>query len=947
MAQDSSLRATMRLQLHRDFGFDAAREQLPYLARLGISHVYASPILAARSGSMHGYDVVDHGTINPELGGEDALRRFVEALRALGMGLIVDIVPNHMGVGGHANAWWLEVLEWGRDSRYASFFDIDWAVDDPALRGRVAAPFLGKPYGAAIADGEITLQFDIASGRLFVAYYDHHFPLAPQVYAPLLRSAGTALAETAREFRSALAHRGRGARWAAFAEARARFSARHAESAELRDAVAGLLQRYARDEHADAAAETQRREQLQTLCERQHWRLAWWRTAADEINWRRFFDVIDLAALRIEEPAVFEAVHATVLRLYADGLIDGVRVDHVDGLADPRAYCRKLRARLAHLQARRPAALPREPAYLVVEKILAPGEKLASDWRTDGSSGYSFMNEVSAVLHDGDGAAPLSALWSHCSGYSGDFEREVQRSRRRIPQELFAADFDACARALHRLARAQPLTRDWSLAAVRRVLTELLVHFPVYRTYVEAAGRSDADTAIMQAVCAAAQQSCRPGERALVEQIDRWLGGETPATVASAAERRLRLRAIARFQQLTAPVAAKSVEDTAFYRYGVLVSRNEVGADPAQFAIDVETFHQACMTRARRYPRAMLATATHDHKRGEDLRARLAVLSEVPSRWAEQVMRWRNANAARKPRVDGVRGPDATDEYILYQMLVGAWPPGLRADDRDSLRQLATRLAAWQEKAVRESKRRSGWVEPNLAYEAACRGFVEALLDPAQSPDFLVELAAVVDDIAAAGALNGLTQTLLRLTAPGMPDCYQGCEFWDFSLVDPDNRRPVDYAARQAALDIARGDASRLRDWHDGHVKQQLIRRLLALRGELPALFTHGDYRPLRVRGARAAQLLAFTRGLGQEQVLVIAPRLTQALPRADGGLRLADDVWADTRIELPAALRNRRWQSALGDATHTHVADNQLQIPGVLAQWPLAVLRAQQVSQR
>ncbi len=946
MAHESSIRATMRLQLHRDFGFDAAREQLPYLARLGISHVYASPILVARSGSMHGYDVVDHGAINPELGGEAALRRFVEALRALGMGLIVDIVPNHMGVGGHDNAWWLETLEWGRDSPYANFFDIDWAVDDPALRGRVAAPFLGKPYGQAIADDELRLQFDAASGRLLVAYYDHHFPLAPQVYAPLLRSGGTALAEPAREFRDALARRGRSARWAAFAQTRAALAARHAADPAVRAAIAGLLQRYRRQEHATAAAEAQRREQLQRLCERQHWRLAWWRTAADEINWRRFFDVIDLAALRVEEPAVFEAIHAITFRLYAEGLIDGVRVDHVDGLADPRAYCRKLRARLARLQAQRPAALPREPAYLVVEKILAPGEKLASDWRTDGSSGYSFMNEVSAVLHDADGAAPLSALWSHCSGYSGDFDREVQRARRRIPQELFAADFEACARALHRVARAQALTRDWSLAAVRRVLTELLVHFPVYRTYVQLSGRSEADAAIMREVCAAAQQSCRPGERALVEQIDRWLGAEAPATVSQAAERRLRLRAIARFQQLTAPVAAKSVEDTAFYRYGVLVSRNEVGADPGQFASEVETFHSACITRARRYPQAMLATATHDHKRGEDLRARLAVLSEMPSQWAEQVMRWRNVNAARKPQIDGVRGPDATDEYILYQMLVGAWPPGLRADDREGLQQLGSRLAAWQEKAVRESKRRSGWVEPNLAYEAACRGFVETLLDPAQSADFLAELAALAEGIAAAGARNGLTQTLLRLTVPGMPDCYQGCEFWDFSLVDPDNRRPVDFAARSRALDAADDDAALLRAWHDGRIKQRLIQRLLALRGAMPALFAQGDYRPLRVRGRRARQLIAFARSLGETALIVVAPRFTQALSRADGGLCLADEAWTDTEIELPGALRGRHWRSLLKPGASVTV-ERRLLPADWLAQWPLAVLFTPELSQR
>lgn len=931
MSERFPIRATLRLQLHREFGFNAAREQLPYFAALGISHLYLSPILTARRGSMHGYDVVDHGAINPELGGESAFRALVAAARERGMGIIIDIVPNHMAVGEHDNAWWLDVLEWGRDSRYAAFFDIDWDVDDPALHGRVCAPFLGKPYGEALADGELQLRVDAERGRLFVAYYDHHFPLAPQGYAALLRSGGVTLEPLARAFHDALARRGRAARWSAFADACTQLAAAMRIDA-TRVAIEQLIARYRHREDANEADELERRKALHQLCERQHWRLAWWRTAADEINWRRFFDVISLAALRADETPVFEATHALVFRLYAEGLIDGVRIDHIDGLADPRAYCRRLRARLSRLQLERPEALRSEP-YIVAEKILAPREQLARDWRLDGTSGYVFMNEVSAVLHDRHGAGALSALWSECSGYSGDFDKEAERTRRRIPQELFAADFDACARSLHRIARRDPLTRDWTLSAIRRVLAELLAHFPVYRTYVDTRGRSQADAAIMRQVCAAARETCRPGELALIEQIDIWLSG-VPAD-AGQARRQLHRRAIARFQQLTPPVAAKSIEDTAFYRFGVLVSRNEVGADPAHFAISVDAFHHARSERLHRYPRAMLATATHDHKRGEDLRARLALLSAMPGRWAELVSAWRAHNAARKPVVDGTRGPDSTDEYILYQMLVGAWPPGLRADDDAGRAALCARLSGWQEKALREAKRRSGWTEPALAYEQAAREFLETLL---REPDeFVRQLATFAESIGAAGAVNALAQTTLRLTTPGVPDTYQGCEFWDFSLVDPDNRRPVDYVARAAALACPDGDADLLRAWHDGRVKQRLIARLLRLRAEYPALFGDGSYQPLAVEGERAAHLIAFARQAGKSRLVVVVPRLPQDLLDDSGGLIFHLSRWGNTSVQLPAGW-NAQWTTLDGQ---TLKAGSVIAASQLFERWPVAVLYA------
>lgn len=924
-------RATLRLQLHRGFDFDAATAQVPYLAALGISHVYTSPILCARAGSMHGYDVVDPTQVNPELGGEVGLRRLVACLREHGMGLIADIVPNHMAVGGSDNAWWLDVLEWGRDSVYAGFFDIDWEVPDPAINGRVLAPFLGQPYGAGLAAGDIRLRFDADSGRLsFLVHDTHRFPVAPRLYAPLLRGHGEVLAASVREFRDALpAGSSRSARRGAFESACSNLAAL-AVAPEARQAIDQLIGTYT-PETADGQL------RLHNLLERQHYRLAWWRTAPDEINWRRFFDVTDLAGLRIQDPAVFEAVHATSFRLYAEGLIDGLRVDHVDGLADPRAYCRKLRRRLDKLSVSRPQQLPRGPAYVVVEKILAPNELLARDWRTDGTSGYGFMNEVSAVLHDPAGREPLAALWRECSGQSANFENAEREARRRIPQHLFSADFNACALALHRIARSDVLTRDWSLAAIRRCLTEMLVHFPVYRTYADARGRSSADAAIMAHVIEQAQQTGRPAEKPLLELMDRWLGAEPAQDLPSAGGRRDRLRALARFQQLTSPVAAKSVEDTAFYRFGVLLSRNEVGANPGQFSMTAAEFHHVCAERQRRYPAAMLATATHDHKRGEDLRARLAVLSEMPQAWADAALRWRKANAALKTSVEGLQSPDATDEYVLYQMLVGALPLELRADDRDGLLELAKRLRAWQRKAVREAKRQSGWVEPNAAYEEACDAFLDGLLDPDRSAAFLAELSAFVAQLAAPGALKGLVQSLLRLTTPGMPDTYQGSEFWDFSLVDPDNRRAVDFEQRVLALADAASDDTLFAQWRDGRIKQRLIARTLALRKTEAALFAAGTHTPLLVRGPQAGQMLAFIREHAGKTALVAVPLRSIGLRRDRAEPRIESSAWADTTIELPARCADRTWRDALGGRQIE--ARRSLKVGDLFSEWPLALL--------
>ena len=891
------LRATARLQFHRDFPLDRATELVPYFHSLGISHIYASPLLTSRPGSTHGYDIVDHNRIDPELGGEDALRRLVAALRARDMGLILDIVPNHMGVGGSDNAWWLDVLEWGRASPYAEFFDIDWDPPDVSLRGRLLAPFLGASYGDVLAAGDLVLNFDEADGRFFVsAYGAHRFPITPRDYPGILRVGGAALHDLATPFIEMPTGR-EAARRSVEGGRQALLDAHRENTDAFHKALA-----------AHDAITPDGRERLHRLLERQHYRLAWWRAASDEINWRRFFDINGLAGVRVEKPEVFDATHDFVLRLYAEGLIDGVRIDHVDGLADPRGYCRKLRRRLAAAHAARPAALQATEPVIWVEKILSVHERLPTDWLTDGTTGYDFMSEVAAVLHDPEGEAPLTALWATLTGRAAAFADEAEPARRQVLREALSSELWATAASLHRICRRNVATRDWTLTAVRRALEELLVHFHSYRIYAGAAGALETDVRDFAWAMAGARRTVRAADRGLLELIGSYLLGDGMRAVPAGPQRQERLRAMVRFQQLSAPTAAKSVEDTAFYRFGRLLSRNDVGSDPSQFALPPASFHAAARDRRRRFPRALLATATHDHKRGEDTRVRLAVLSEIPQEWETAIGRWMRLNAPLKREVGGAMAPDVADELMLYQTIVAAWPLGLAPDDRDGVAEFRDRVAAWLEKAVREAKRHSEWAAPNAAYEDACREFLTQCLDVDRTAPVARELAGFAARIAPAGAINGLAQTLLRLTSPGVPDLYQGTEFWDFSLVDPDNRRPVDFATRQSALaDYATADWTRLAaDWHDGRIKQAVIARALALRERAASLFAFGSYVPLRIEGPMANHALAFARAHGGHTVVVAVSRLVAKLVDADASIHVPASAWNGTAVLLPRNLHSR-----------------------------------------
>ncbi|GAB3486147.1 malto-oligosyltrehalose synthase [Azotobacter salinestris] len=881
----SELRATLRLQFHRDFTLDDAVPLVDYFAGLGISHLYASPLLTARPGSLHGYDVIDPTRINPELGGEPALRRLVEALRSHGMGLLLDIVSNHMAVGGAGNPWWLDVLEWGRRSPYAGFFDIQWNSPDPLLEGQLLVPFLRSDYGEVLQAGEIPLQFDAQTGSFHASHYEHRFPISPPSYGELLRATGhPALQDLALQFDALAGEDG----YLQATAPKARL-AQLASQPEVRAAIEAMLGVY-------DSRRPEGLERLHVLLEHQFYRLASWRTAADDINWRRFFDINELGGLRVERPRVFEATHAKIFELLEEGLIDGLRIDHIDGLADPRGYCRRLRRRLDRLDHGRQRHRP-----IYVEKILAQGEELHGDWQVDGTTGYEFMNQLSLLQHDPDGETPLRALWHSLSGRPAEFLEEVRQARQLVLTGTLAGDFESAAQALLQVARSNLMTRDLTFGQIRRALLELISHFPVYRTYIGACGRPAQDEPFFRQALEGARTTLNEAEWPLLAHLDRWLGGEPLRSLPPGVLRKVRRHACVRFQQVTAPAAAKAVEDTAFYRSGMLLSRNDVGFDSQRFSAPPEDFHAACLRRRERFPDSLLASATHDHKRGEDTRTRLAVLSERAGWYAERVQRWLLlAQPLRRSHGDGP-APAPADELMLYQTLLGSWPLGLAPDDDEGLRAYAGRLRQWQEKALREAKLYSSWSAPNAPYEEACRSFLDDLLEKPAGARLREEIAASAASIAPAGALNSLAQTLLRMTVPGVPDLYQGAEFWDFSLVDPDNRRPVDFTARRQALAQGTEPAGLLEDWRDGRIKQALIAHTLALRARYPALFAAGDYLPLEVAGEHSVRLLAFARHHAGQWAVVLVPRLASGLLGEDGQPLIEAAQWSDTRVLLPA----------------------------------------------
>jgi malto-oligosyltrehalose synthase len=854
----------MRLQFNSDFTFADARALVSYLASLGISHVYASPIMTARRGSMHGYDVVNPAQISPVLGGEDEFISLVDELRRYELGIIVDIVPNHMATGNE-NAWWMDVLAKGRESRYAKYFDIDWNSPRADLRGKILLPILARPLCEVLNAGEITLSRDSERDCFVIRYFDHVLPIA----------ANTSLT----------------------ADPLGAFN----------------------------PSSPSGRERLRALLQRQHYRLAWWRRASEEINWRRFFDINDLAAIRVEDDEVFEAVHAVVFRLYAAGWIDGIRVDHIDGLARPNAYCRRMRERLGELERIRPAGAPQGRAYFIVEKILARNEAIPVRWDVDGTTGYDFMDEASALLHDERGEQPLGDLWQRISGRAEHFDSEEELARRQILQGSFAAQLNAAVEPLYAITQAQATTRDYSRSALCRALTEILIHFRVYRIYARVGCASQADREFLSSAVGRAGQTCAPVDTSLVEVLGQWLSG---ARIKPELDP-LQSVALIRFQQLSAPLCAKAVEDTAIYRYGRLLSRNDVGFDPRHFASSITNFHDRMQRRASLIPHAMLATATHDHKRGEDVRARLAVLSEIPGHWTRALDRWLDLSASCRSKSHDM--PSTGDAAILFQTIVGAWPDGLMKTDRQGLRTYCQRVAAWQRKALREAKLYSDWVEPNQKYEAAANDFLEWIFFG--SPELLAEITEFVENVRAAGAVKSLAQTLLKLTAPGVPDFYQGTEYWDFSLVDPDNRSPVDFAARRTSFAAL---TSHPPTGIDHRIKQFLIARVLAVRRSLPDLFSKGSYKSLEIVGSASENFIGFARVLDGAAVITLFCRFTAQLFGRNDIQNLCSLLRKDARLLITPELQGTFTNALLDE--RISIGD-EIDLNRILRDLPVALL--------
>lgn len=906
-------RATYRLQFHKDFTFMDAIRILPYLARLGVSHVYCSPIQRARAGSMHGYDVVAHNEVNPELGGREGFECFCAGLRERGMGMLLDMVPNHMGVMGGDNAWWMDVLENGPASLFAQHFDVDWQPLNPELTGKVLLPVLSDHYGDVLMSGNIVLHFETSTGGLTLHYFDHRFPLAPESYPQVLMLAQARLGDV--DLAASLASTA-----TAFGHLPGRDASdpgARAERARDKELLKTRLARLARQASvaqaiASVVAELNlagARDELHALIEVQAYRLAYWRVAADDINYRRFFDINELAALRMERKEVFEATQSFALDLAAAGMVDGLRIDHPDGLYDPARYFQQLQegyARRAGLLLAGPdeQGRPARPLYVVAEKIAALHEDIPLGWHIHGMTGYRFANSVNGLLVDPSAAAKFALIWRNFTAVSESFDELAYAGKLDIIRTALASELNVLSTELLRIARADRRTRDYTLNALRRALTEVAACLPVYRTYIIESA-SEQDQRFVDWAVRDAEHHSHDADLSIFGFIRQTLLGQALPDAPESLCQRVRRFAI-RFQQFSAPVAAKGVEDTAFYRYFPLSSLNEVGGDPSHFGVTVANFHAANAARAAYWPHNMLATSTHDNKRSEDVRNRINVLSEMPARWRLALRRWRAHHRGLRHRLvaggAAAGAPSPGDEYLLYQTLLGTLPVGEL--DETTLAPYRERILRYMQKAAREAKLHTRWTHPDENYEAALEGFVRALLGHSENNTFLTELQALGATLAWFGALNSLSTTLLKLTAPGVPDFYQGHETIGLTLVDPDNRRPVDYEAlNQSLASLESLDPTQLPTLmaapQNGRAKLWITWRLLALRRERQALFRDGDYTALKVSGAHAQHVVAFARRHEGATLVVIAGRLFARLLREAILPPLGESVWADTTVAI------------------------------------------------
>lgn len=928
-------RATYRLQLTPSFGFSEAAEVCGYLASLGVSHLYSSPILQARRGSEHGYDVVDPARVDEGRGGEAGFAVLREELARSGLLVLLDIVPNHMAAS-HENPWWWDVLRHGPASSWADYFDVDWWPPHLDLQGTVSLPVLGDHYGRVLERGELTLSLD---DELVLRYFDRRFPLDPRTIPPLIDEAADAASSgdaeqalriLAAELRSLPPRRPGTAAGSADGEAVAaaeRELERLLGDGACRRALEAALTRW-----NGSPGEPSSYDRLDELLVKQPYRLAYWKVAAEEINYRRFFDIGDLIALRVEREPVFVDTHAVILRLAREGVLGGVRVDHVDGLRDPEAYLERLANELGQLA-----------PYRVVEKILGVEEHLPDSWPVAGTTGYDFLNALNAIYIDPAGLRALDRAYTAFLGEHVDWGDLLYRKKRQVIIDLFTGELRALERMLARLARFDRHARDVGMPALGQALLEVSACLSVYRTYwrgwdaePDGVRRRDRDL-IGQAIEEARRRAAELDEAALdfvARSLAPHRGSKLP--------RRGQEEVVLRWQQFTGPATAKGLEDTTLYLFNRLVSMNAVGSEPGDVDVSVTAFHAFQARRATHWPTAMSATSTHDSKRSEDVRARINVLSELPHLWVEGLPRWRQLNAERREEVAGSEVPHPNEEVLLYQTLLGSWPlsesgwPGY-----------PERIAAFMVKAAREAKMRSSWLRVEEEYEAALCRFVHGVLDET-STDFRAAFLPLQERLAKLGALNSLSQLVLKCASPGVPDFYQGTDLWDFSLVDPDNRRAVDFEARRALLEDLQARAQALgaerlirallQEWKSGAIKLFVTRRCLAARGDHPALFLAGDYQPLIPHGARGGSVVAFLRRHSGGAALAVAGLRFACAAEAEEWAR-GEAAWQDTALDIPAGLPGR-WRDALTDRV-VDLRPGTARVAELLAQLPFALLLA------
>lgn len=921
--------ATYRLQFTPDFGFRQATHIVSYLADLGVSDLYASPILRARQGSAHGYDLVDPGALNPELGTSRQFARLAGTVKKRGMGWLQDIVPNHMTFDAQ-NPYLADILENGPGSAYYHYFDIDWEHYYEAIRGKVLAPFLGSYYGQALENGEIRLGY--SPDGFAVSYHTLNFPLKIESYLNILNDGVAAVRQELGEehpdyiqllgilyvLKTLRSGAGNQERHAQVKFIKQILQTLYRKNPTIRKAVLAALRSF-----NGRRGEPESFNRLEGLLAEQWFRLAYWKVACEEINYRRFFSINDLISLKMEHAEVFSNTHALLLRLFHEGHFTGFRIDHIDGLYDPAAYLERLRGQVPD-------------AYLVVEKILAAEESLPA-WPVEGTTGYDFMNAVTGVFCETASVKAFTDQYQRFTGVRQSCAELLYTSKKLIIERYLFGDVNNLAHLLKTIASRHRYGSDITMDSLKRALIEVLAEFPVYRSYLDSANIRNLDHRFIETALERAQER-NPGHLNELDYIGKVLLGQIEKFLPE--EKRLHwLHFAMRFQQLSGPLMAKGLEDTLLYVYNRLLSLNDVGSDPSRFGLSLEAFHTFNRQRHEHWPQTLNATSTHDTKRGEDVRARLNVLSELPKEWTRQLRSWSRLNSSQKKTLKRSRVPDKNDEYFLYQTLVGAWPFA-----EAEVPQFVSRLKDYLVKAVREAKVHTTWLKPDTDYEDVFLAFVDKILAARQSNGFLREFLPFQRRVAHFGMLNGLAQTLVKITAPGIPDFYQGSELWDLNLVDPDNRRPVDYAGRIDALqDIMQREASDLEglitellaDMTDGRVKLFLIRRALAERNRHARLFREGDYRPLKVSGPHAGQVIAYARRQGDEIAVTVVPRLLAGWLE-EGALPLGREVWKETVLEWPD-----NWPAAWRDAfTGAAVsAADAREIGAVLQGFPVALL--------